>query len=73
MPEEVIEQVTTAMLAFDPKGKDSPALYAWHKTEMPNGFSAADPKRYAKLRSHMSALGILDSRSKNVSTDEVNQ
>lgn len=34
----MVKSVKTALLSFDPKGKDSGILVDWDKTEMPNGF-----------------------------------
>ena len=56
---EVVEAVTAALLAFDPKGQDSAGLYHWERTEMPNGFSLAEDADYIELRRWAEEYGLL--------------
>lgn len=56
---EVVEAVTAALLAFDPKGQDSAGLYHWERTEMPNGFSLAEDADYIELRRWAEKYGLL--------------
>lgn len=56
--EEVMLKVRQAMLDFRPKGKDGAKLYNWNKTEMPNGFVAADSNDYVSLRKWLIRLGL---------------
>lgn len=50
LPEAIWRRVQEALLAFDPKGKHAKGLYHWARTEMPNGFVAAQRDDYARLR-----------------------
>jgi len=64
--EEVIVKVRQAMLDFQPKGKDEPKLYNWNKTEMPNGFVAADNNDYVSLRKWLTRLGLNNKQKASV-------
>lgn len=56
VPSVVFEKVRRALLDFDPLGRDKNDLYDWQKTEMPNGFQAANATDYAELRSWLAWL-----------------
>lgn len=59
VPAEVVEAVTAALLAFDPKSQDSKGLYHWERTEMPNGFSLAEDSDYIELHRWAEKYGLL--------------
>lgn len=60
IPPEVLATVKQALINFEPNGKDAGGLYEWDKTEMPNGFVAAQDQDYAELREWSIKLGLLD-------------
>ena len=60
VPDNVLLKVKQAMLDFQPTGHDAARLYNWHKTEMPNGFVAAQENDYLLLRSWLIKLGLLN-------------
>ncbi|MDO9529415.1 MAG: phosphate/phosphite/phosphonate ABC transporter substrate-binding protein [Syntrophales bacterium] len=48
--EETASKVKTALLQFEPLGKDKEGLINWSKTEMPGGFTAVQPGDYDVLK-----------------------
>lgn len=56
---DVLLKIKQAMLGFQPIGRDAVRLYNWHKTEMPNGFVAAQEDDYLLLRNWLVKLGLL--------------
>ena len=54
----IIAKLQHAMLEFNPSAQHKPALYNWHKTEMPNGFGKASTKDYQILSHWISKLGF---------------
>jgi len=63
---EVIQKIKHALLNFKPLGKDKAELYHWDKTEMPNGFIAANINDYNELRSWSTRLGFLHLDNKKI-------
>jgi phosphonate transport system substrate-binding protein len=59
VPSDVLENVTKALIDFQPKGRDAAGLYHWDRTEMPNGFVLAQDEDYAELRKYMLEFGIV--------------
>lgn len=59
VPTEVVEAVTAALLAFNPKDQDSAGLYHWDRTEMPSGFSLAEDADYIELHRWAEKYGLL--------------
>jgi phosphonate transport system substrate-binding protein len=59
VPSVVLEKVYQALLAFDPLQRDKDGLHNWHRTEMPNGFRAANTEAYTELQSWLLRLGFL--------------
>jgi len=60
--QETTTKVQKALLDFDPKVKHKKNLYNWHDTEMPNGFTPANPDDYDELRNWISKLGMLQTK-----------
>lgn len=56
----VREKIVRALIEFEPTGRHQDGLYYWARTEMPNGFVAAKPGDYAKLRDWVVKLGLLN-------------
>lgn len=50
MPEEIANEIKTALLQFDPKGKHKDGLINWDKTEISGGFSDVEPQNYDVLK-----------------------
>lgn len=59
VPVEVRQQVLSALVDFDPQGRDRDGLYHWDRTEMAGGFTPASADTYADLRSKSERLGLL--------------
>ncbi len=56
---EVIKQVTSALLGFDPQGKNKQGLYDWEKTEMSQGFAPAQASDYEELKNWAIRIGFI--------------
>lgn len=63
VPGEVVRRVKQALLDFRPQDRHAKGLYHWDKTEMPNGFVAADDADYAELRAYALKFGLLGASS----------
>ena len=57
--QEVISSVTSALLDFQPNGRDSTGLIEWDKTEMSNGFVKAEEGDYAELIDWARKFGLI--------------
>jgi phosphonate transport system substrate-binding protein len=59
VPTEVQQAVVSALVNFDPQGRDRAGLYHWERTEMAGGFAPASAELYSDLRSQALSLGLL--------------
>ncbi|MDM8549657.1 PhnD/SsuA/transferrin family substrate-binding protein [Desulfobacterales bacterium HSG2] len=59
---EIAEAVKSALLEFEPLGRDKKRLYHWERTEMPNGFVKASESDYNAIRDAMLKMGLLEKR-----------
>ena len=59
VPAEVVEKVKQALIDFSPQDKHSANLHNWERTEMPNGFVAANENDYVDLRQWSIRMGFL--------------
>ncbi len=59
VPQVVRDAVGTALVAFDPQGRDRAGLYNWERTEMAGGFATAAESDYAVLGDQARQLGLL--------------
>ncbi len=64
VPPELLDQVSTALLDFDPLERDAAGLYHWDKTEMPRGFVRAAEQDYDTLRHWSIEFGILSPKNR---------
>lgn len=60
LPEDVVEKIQAALLAFQPQGKDKASLYNWDQSEMPLGFVTTNDQAFEKVRTWAVRLGLLD-------------
>ncbi len=58
VPEDVIQLVTQALIAFDPSGDHGENLYNWDRTEMPNGFQRSTYEDYRELHEWLVELDL---------------
>lgn len=65
--QEVISAVTSALLDFQPNGRDSTGLIEWDKTEMSNGFVKAEEGDYAELIEWARKFGLIGNSSEEQS------
>ena len=61
--QEVVSSVTSALLDFQPNGRDSTGLIDWDKTEMSNGFVKAEEGDYAELIDWARKFGLIGNSS----------
>ncbi len=59
LPPEMVERITAALVAFDPRGRHREGLHHWERTEMPNGFIAASPGDYDALHYWSMEFGVI--------------
>ncbi|MCP4351575.1 MAG: PhnD/SsuA/transferrin family substrate-binding protein [Desulfobacterales bacterium] len=59
---EIAEAVKSALLEFEPMGRDKKRLYHWERTEMPNGFVKASESDYNAIRDAMLKMGLLENK-----------
>ena len=59
LPEDVVEKIQAALLAFQPEGKDKASLYNWDQSEMPLGFVTTNDQAFEKVRTWAVRLGLL--------------
>lgn len=59
VPAEIREKVKTALLRFEPLGKDRKGLIDWSKSEMPGGFTTVEPGDYDVLRKMAARYDLL--------------
>lgn len=57
--QEVVKEITRALVEFDPEGEDLIGLYHWERSEMPHGFTYANDEDYDELRSWARKFGLL--------------
>ena len=55
----ILASVKTALLAFDPTGKDAFRLVDWDRSEMPHGFVEIDEAKLAQIRQMVRRYGLL--------------
>lgn len=56
---DVLEKIRRALIEFEPTGRNQEGLYHWDRTEMPNGFVAAEKDDYSNLSAWMIRLGLV--------------
>ncbi len=59
VPDEVVEEVRRALLAFDPTERDSEGLYNWEQSEMPLGFLPVDQDALNEVQRLAELVGLL--------------
>ena len=57
--QQVVSSVTSALLDFQPNGRDSTGLIEWDRTEMSNGFVKAEEGDYAELIEWARTFGLI--------------
>lgn len=57
--QEVVKEITRALVKFDPQGEDLEGLYHWERSEMPHGFTYANDEDYDELRRWARKFGLL--------------
>ena len=60
VPNEVVDKIKKALVAFEPEGKDKAGLYNWHQTEMSKGFIGADEDDYSQLLEWLQYFNLLN-------------
>lgn len=58
LPSEQRELIKQALVDFEPNGRHKKGLYHWYRTEMPNGFVAAEDGDYSGLRQWILKLNL---------------
>ena len=59
LPQDVVDKIQAALLAFQPQGKDKVSLYNWDQSEMPLGFVSTNDQAFEKVRTWAERLGLL--------------
>lgn len=58
--EEIVKEIRSALIAFEPMGKHSDMLYDWHKTEMPMGFTEINEPELNEIKMLARKYGLLE-------------
>ncbi len=56
---KIVEAVRSALLSFDPMGKDRDMLFDWDRTEMPGGFTEINKPELDKVKALAGEYGLL--------------
>ena len=57
--EKIVEEIRSALIAFEPMGQHSSMLFDWDKTEMPMGFTEINEPELNKIRTLARKYGLL--------------